>query len=278
MAGSYTPGRAPAPTPADRRWSAVLLGLVVGLIIGWVLLPGLSLEHKLYLALHGVCAQSHNLITGGVQLPLCARDSGMYLSYLATFAVVLAQGRGRAGRLPPLPVSLIILGLALLMAADGINSTLAEIGLAHAYTPRNDLRLLTGMGAGIGLALLVLLVLNTGLWRDVDDQLRALGGWRDLGLVVALNGLIVAAIVADTPLLAWPLALLVTLGAVGNLAAVLTLLPAVALGRAGRVNHVVQLAHPASVGLILAVVFLAALARFRLSLELSGQLPPPLLP
>lgn len=104
-------------------------------------------------------------------------------------------------------------------------------------------------GAGIGLALLVLLVLNTGLRRDVDDQLRALGGWRDLGLALALHGLIVAAIVADTPLLAWPLALLVTLGAVGNLAAVLTLLPAVALGRAGRVNHVTQLAHPASVEL-----------------------------
>lgn len=278
MAGSHTPHREPAPTPADRRWSAVFLGLVLGLSIGWALLPGLSLERKLYLALHGVCAQSHNLTTGGVQLPLCVRDSGMYLSYLATLAVVLARSRGRAGRLPPLPVSLAILGLALAMAADGVNSTLAELGLAHAYAAHDDLRLLTGMGAGIGLALLVLLVLNTGLRRDVDDQLRALGGWRDLGLVLALNGLIVAAIVADTPLLAWPLALLVTLGALGNLAAVLTLLPAVALGRAGRVTHVAQLAHPASVGLILAVVFLTALARFRLGLELSGQLPPPLLP
>ena len=32
-------------------------------------MPGISLERVLYLALHGSCAQSHNLISGGVQLP-----------------------------------------------------------------------------------------------------------------------------------------------------------------------------------------------------------------
>jgi uncharacterized membrane protein len=268
----------PVLTPADRRWTAVLLGLVVGLIVGWGLLPGLSLEQKLFLALHGICAQTHNLVAGGVQLPLCARDSGMYLSYLVTVGVVLVRGRGRAGRLPPWPVTLAVLGLALLMAGDGLNSTLAELGLPHAYPPRDDLRLLTGMGAGIGLALIVLLVVSTALRRDVDDQLRVLGGWRDLGLVLLLNGVIVAALAADTPLLAWPLALLVTIGVVGNLAAVLTLLPAMALRRAGQVTHPAQLAYPATIGLVLAVTFLVALARFRLGLELEGLLPPPLVP
>lgn len=268
----------PALTPTDRRWSAVLLGLVVGLIIGWALLPGLSLERKLYLALHGICAQTHNLVSGGVQLPLCARDSGMYLSYLATIAVVFARGRGRAGRLPPWPVSLALLGMALLWAGDGLNSTLAEAGLAYAYLPRTDLRLLTGMGAGVGLALIILLVINTALRRDVDDRLPVLGGWRDLGLILLLDGLVVAALAADTPLLAWPLALLVTFGVVGNLALVLSLVPAMVLGRAGRVTHLAQLAHPVSIGLVLAVAFLVALARFRLGLKASGLLPPPLLP
>jgi uncharacterized membrane protein len=263
---------------ADRRWSAVLLGLVAGLVIGWALLPGLSLERKLYLALHGVCAQTHNLVSGGVQLPLCARDSGMYLSYIVTMVVVFVRGRGHAGRLPPWPISLTILGLALLMAGDGLNSTLAEMGLAYAYPPRNDLRLLTGMGAGIGLALIILLVINTALRCDVDDQLPALGGWRDLALVLVLDAAIVAALAVDTPLLAWPLALLVTFGVIGNLALVLSLVPAMALGRAGRVSHLVQLAHPASIGLVLAVAFLVALARFRLGLEASGLLPPPPLP
>lgn len=276
---AHLPPHEPATlTPADRRWSAVLLGLVSGLVIGWALLPGLSLERKLYLALHGICAQTHNLVSGGVQLPLCARDSGMYLSYLATIAVVFARGRGRAGRLPPWPVSLAILAMALIWAGDGLNSTLAEAGLAYTYSPRDDLRLLTGMGAGIGLALIVLLVINTALRRDVDDRLPVLGGWHDLGLVLVLDAAIVAALAADTPLLAWPLALLVTLGVVGNLALVLSLVPAMVLGRAGRVTHLAQLAHPVSIGLVLAVAFLVALARFRIGLEVAGLLPPPLLP
>jgi len=54
---------------AERRWSATLLGLVTGLLLGVILMPGISLERVLYLALHGSCAQSHNLISGGVQLP-----------------------------------------------------------------------------------------------------------------------------------------------------------------------------------------------------------------
>ncbi len=38
----------------------------------------------------------------------------------------------------------------LLMAADRVNSTLAELGIAHACAPRTDLRLLSGLGAGAG--------------------------------------------------------------------------------------------------------------------------------
>jgi len=265
-------------TSTERRWSAALLGLVTGLLLGVVVMPGISLERTLYLALHGICAQSHNLISGGIQLPLCARDSGMYLSELATLGVVAARGRWRAGRLPPLPISLVILGLFLLMAADGINSTLDELGMATAYAPRTDLRLLTGMGAGIGLALVVLVVLNTALRRDVDDTVRSLGSWRELGMVLAVNGLIEAALVADTPLLSIPLALLVTVGVVGNLTVVLLLFPSLALGLRGRVTRMSQLAHPAVIGLVLALTFVIALARYRIGMEFGGYLPLPIVP
>jgi uncharacterized membrane protein len=266
------------PSPGERRWSAVLIGMVVGLLLGLILMPGISLERTLYIALHGICAQTHNIISGGFQLPLCARDSGMYLSYLATLGVVVARGRWRAGRLPRLPISLTVLGMFLLMAADGLNSTLHEIGLPHAYEPRNDLRLLTGMGAGVGLALVVLLVLNTALRRNVEDDTRALGGWADLGLVLAIDALIVAALALNTPLLSIPLALLVTVGVVGNLAAVMMLIPSLALGLSGRVTRMSQLAQPAALGLILAVTFLIALARYRIWMEMTGVIPPPIVP
>ncbi len=267
-----------AATPAEGRWSAVLLGLVAGLLLGASLMPGVSLERTLYLALHGVCAQTHNLISGGIQLPLCARDSGMYLSELVTLGVVAARGRWRAGRLPPLPISLVIVGLFLLMVADGLNSTVAELGMATAYAPRTDLRLLTGMGAGIGLALAVLLVLNTALRRDVEATVGSLGGWRDLGLVLAVNAGIVIALAADSPLLSIPLALLVTVGVVGNLAVVMLLFPSLVLGLRGRVTRMSQLAHPAVIGLVLALTFVLALARYRIWMELGGYLPLPMVP
>ncbi len=265
-------------TPAERRWSAVLLGLVVGLLLGWALLPGLSAQQKLYVVFHGICAQSHNLVSGGVQLPLCARDSGMYLGYLVTLGVVLARRRGRAGRFAPWPVALAVLGLGLLMAADGLNSTLAELTLPHAYPPRNDLRLLTGMGAGVGLALLVYFVINTALRADLDEQLTLLGGWRDLGLILGLLGLIVAALAANTPLFAWPLALLLSMAAIGNLTALFMLFPALLSGRGGRVSHLAQLALPTVIGLLFAVGFLLILAFARFVLEQIGFLPAPLLP
>jgi hypothetical protein len=55
---------ADSPTTTDRRWSTVWLGLVTGLIIGIALTPSLSLEHKLCLGLHGICAQTHNIVWG----------------------------------------------------------------------------------------------------------------------------------------------------------------------------------------------------------------------
>ncbi|NTV62402.1 MAG: DUF2085 domain-containing protein [Oscillochloris sp.] len=265
-------------TPGERRWSAALAGIVLGLLFGLILMPGVSLERALYIALHGICAQTHNIISGGVQLPLCARDSGMYLSYLATLAVIAARGRWLAGRLPPRPISLTVLALFMLMALDGINSTLAEVGIAHAYEPRNDLRLLTGMGAGIGLGLVVLLVLNTALRRHVDDSMRALGEWRELGMVILIDGLIVAALAANTPWLALPLAVLVAFGVVANLAAVMMLIPSLLLGLQNKVTRMSQLAHPAIIGLTLALTFLIALARYRIWLELGGYLPPPIVP
>lgn len=276
--GPHIGGLDDRASPAERRWSAALIGMASGLLLGLILMPGVSLERTLYMALHGICAQTHNIISGGFQLPLCARDSGMYLSYLATLGVVVARGRWRAGRLPRLPISLTVLGMFLLMAADGLNSTLAEIGLPHAYAPRNDLRLLTGMGAGVGLALVVLLVINTALRRDVEDATRALGGWGDLGLVLAADALIVGALALDTPLLAVPLALLVLVGVVGNLTVVMTLFPSLALGLSGRVTRMSQLAHPATLGLILAVTFLIGLLRYRLWLELSGIVALPVVP
>jgi uncharacterized membrane protein len=271
------------PTQSARRarspghWPRLFLAILAGTGLLILLLPGMRLEWKLSFLLHGICGQQHNLVLGGVQLPLCARDSGMYLSVLATLGVIRWRGRGRAGRIPPWPILFILLGLVLLMAVDGINSTLAEMGRAALYLPRDDLRVATGMGMGIGLAVMLSLIVNLTFRRDIEDHTPILG-WPELGMIFALNGLLFAALIGGFGLASWPTALLVTLTAMGTLTTCFMVIIGALLGYEGSVTELRQLARPATYALLLALSVLLGLALLRVLAEAYGLLPPPLLP
>jgi len=254
----------------ERRWQPLFFVVLAILLLGVLFAPAATLERKLILALSGVCAQEHNLIVGGVQLPLCARDSGMYLSLLATLAVVIMRGRGRAGALPPWPILTVLAGLVAIMGVDGVNSLLNEIGLVPWYTPRNDLRALTGMGAGVGLAVVLVLLLNRSLRRDVDDSLPVLGQWRELGLIALIDGALLASALLDVAPLAWPLALLVFAGVTGTLFVTALVAIAVILRYDGTITHPAQLARPATLALAFMGVFLVVMALLRAVLVNGG--------
>ncbi|WP_322496635.1 DUF2085 domain-containing protein [Chloroflexus sp.] len=274
-----------APTTTVQRrldWPGPLVGL--GLIILFALLPtiatALDWERRLFFAMHGICAQSHNLISGGVQFPLCARDSGIYLGLMVTLGVMAALGRMRAGRLPPLPIGLTLIGLMAVMGIDGLNSTVAELGFPPAYPPRDDLRLVTGLGFGSALAVGLLLVANhTFLPPDLLAAEQApIGSWRDLVIVIGAVGLVVAAIAANQAVLAWPLVLLSVIGVTGVMTFAVALPISAFAGLSGRVRHARQLALPGIAGFIVALLLLAVLAHWKIGLEVSGLLPPPLIP
>lgn len=274
-----------APTTTVQRrldWPGLFVGL--GLIILFALLPtiatALDWERRLFFAVHGICAQSHNLISGGVQFPLCARDSGIYLGLMVTLGVMAALGRMRAGRLPPLPIGLTLIGLMAVMGIDGLNSTVAELGFPPAYPPRDDLRLVTGLGFGSALAVGLLLVANhTFLPPDLLAAEQApIGSWRDLVIVIGAVGLVVAAIAANQAVLAWPLVLLSVIGVTGVMTFAVALPISAFAGLSGRVRHARQLALPGIAGFIVALLLLAVLARWKIGLEVSGLLPPPLIP
>lgn len=266
-----------AHTRSPGHWPRLFLAILGGFVLLVLLLPGLSLEQKLYMLLHGVCGQQHNLVLGGVQLPLCARDSGMHLGALATLAVIYCAGRGRAGRIPPWPILFILLGLLALMAVDGINSTLAEMGRPAFYAPRDVLRIATGMGTGIGLAVMVTLLVNLMFRRNVEDQTPVLA-WRELALVGLLNGLMLLAMAGEVGVFGWPAALLVTLGIGAMLLTCFLVIIGAVLGYEGRASRPADLARPATYALLLTLIVLLGLALLRLLAEMVGLLPPPLLP
>lgn len=247
----------------ERRWRFFFFLALMALIAALLLAPAPTPERKLILALSGVCAQQHNLFVGGIQLPLCARDTGMYLSLLATLSVILLRDRGKAGGLPPRGILATLVGLVVIMAVDGVNSTINEIGMTPWYEPRNDLRAATGMGAGAGLAVVLMLLFNRALRRDVDETLPVLGAWRELGLIALINAVVLTVVLLDVGFLAWPLALLDLLGVSGTLFVTALTAIAVLMNYDGTVTRLSQLARPATFALILTGAFLAGMAWLR---------------
>jgi uncharacterized membrane protein len=255
-------GRARRETP----WRWLFAGAAGALLLALLFSPGAPLEWKMY----AVCAQQHNILLGDLQFPLCARNSGIYLSFLLTLIYLYAIGRGRAGRIPPWPISVVLLTFVGVMGVDGINSLLLDIGQPNFYTPQNWLRTLTGMGMGVGVAVMLHLVLNLTLRKDVDQQQPVLRSWWELGGILALDLLALAAIYGNLWLMFWPLAFLAFFGITGVLYLVSLLLTSLFMGYEGKVTSLRQLALPATVALVPTLIILASMSWLRFWLEAQG--------
>ncbi len=134
---------------------------------------------------YGLCHQlpERSFFAGGFQLPVCARDTGIYLGFVAGLAVLWTLSRHRRPTdLPRWPVLAVIGVFILSMALDGITS------YAGLRTTTNDLRLLTGLVTGWGLATLTLPMVHSQLWVRADigrvpDGIGQSGVW-----LIALAG------------------------------------------------------------------------------------------
>lgn len=259
-------GRASRETP----WRWLFLSAAGVLLLGLLFFPGAPLEWKMYAVVHGVCAQQHNVLMGGLQFPLCARNSGLYLSFMLTLIYLYAIGRSRAGRIPSWPISAALLLFVGVMGVDGFNSLLIDINRPHLYTPLNWLRTLTGMGMGVSVAVMLHLVLNLTLRKDVDQQQPVLRSWWELAGILLIDLLALAAIYGNLGLMFWPLAFLAFFGITGVLYLVCLLLTSLFMGYESKVTSLRQLALPATVALVPTLILLASMSWLRFWLEGQG--------
>ena len=129
----------------------------------------------------------------GRQLPLCARCSGMYLGAVLGMIFLSLRYRHSAGT-PPTAV-LIVFGIFILaFGIDGVNSYLYLMKsvygsrlafIPNLYIPNNTLRLFTGSGTGVGMAVAIFVSLNQTLWKDWDNR-KVLQKPGDLLILVAI--------------------------------------------------------------------------------------------
>lgn len=123
------------------------------------------LESLFHIIGFGLCHQipGRSLVGGGYQLPVCARDTGMYVGFVVSLAVIAIVERGRHRTEFPYPWLLGVGGLLFaVMALDGVTS------YAGLRETTNLLRFATGACAGWALPLAVVPMVNTSLWSDAS--------------------------------------------------------------------------------------------------------------
>ena len=138
---------------------------------------------------------------------------GIFLGFLCAVAVVLIFGRLRASQPPHGALGLACWALIALTGLDGLNAFFADGNLPHLYAPNTAVRLLTGLGAGLGVGLMAIPVVASVLWAhptdeaSIEDPLELVGG-------LALAGLVGALVLAGVGVLLWPVALAMLAGVV----------------------------------------------------------------
>lgn len=112
----------------------------------------------------GLCHQmpERSFAAGGIQVPVCARDEGIYLGFLAAllFISFLERGGRRSSWAPPLWVTLTMIAFIGAMALDGVTS------YAGLRATTNEIRLITGLMAGVAIAVFTIPLINSQLWRN----------------------------------------------------------------------------------------------------------------
>jgi uncharacterized membrane protein len=249
-------------------WLASILTLLyLGLLAALVLWPGASLIERLRWLDSGICAQlpSHSFYPGGERLPLCARNTGIYLGFMLTLLTLYATRRGRVQQLPPLKITLVLITGIIILAIDGLNSLFLDLGLPHLYQPHNIIRLITGLITGLALGLLIFPIFNSLLWCAYDEERSVPTG---KSLLFFLPALILSffAIVSQNSLILYPVALLSTAGILTALSSVNMIVILVISKREQSFRYYRELFPFFSLALVCAIVEMLVLAQLKLSL------------
>ena len=246
-----------------------LVFVAVGLLlVGWLWNSPAGLLGKAdaigYAVCHRIDVRSFHL--GERQVPLCARCSGMYLGAMLGLTFQALTSQRRAG-MPPKRVLLFLGALVVAFGVDGVNSYLHLFpGAPGIYEPNNLLRLLTGTGMGLTIALVLYPAFNQAVWRVVDPT-PATSGLRQLALLFGLALALDWLVWIENPLLLYLFALVSAAGVLVLLTIVYSLFWLIILRKENSYEWFSQMTLPLvggfGVGLLQIVLF--DLARFALT-------------
>jgi len=111
---------------------------------------------------------THSYILNGVQFPICARCTGLYLgSFIGLTYAVFA---GKKAAIPKTPYLILLLAIFIVWGADGINSLISEfINRPFLYETTNLTRSITGYGMGMVMATALATLFNMTVWEKNEN-------------------------------------------------------------------------------------------------------------
>lgn len=196
----------------DRPW--IILTAVTFLVVlaAWLWFTPVGFWGKLRGLGYAVCHQleERSFCIHGICSPLCARCTGMYLGAILSLGYQAFQGR--KAKFPPVWVIVVLVLLFGWFGVDGTNSFLHFFpNFSGLYEPTNLLRLITGMGVGLGIGTVLYVLFNRTTWSNWVDE-SPYKKWFAFPLLLALAALLIGLIQANHPVVIYPVMVISGLG------------------------------------------------------------------
>jgi uncharacterized membrane protein len=260
----------PAILLSRRQWATWVLGLAV---LGFLLAPW-SLYDKLWAIAYGICPQrpEHSLFFGGVQMPIEAREGGMFGGFLLGVIYLIVIGRGRAWRLPSRKILAVLLGFIAIMGLDGINAVAYDLYFPTPYAPNLYLRMGTGLLTGLALAGILLPIFNQSIWQQRNGTVT-ISSWRDLLPALLLFAAMWLTGLSGWKLFLYPISILAIFGQVILMVSLAVMTASIIFRREGQVRNFTELAPLILVALIIVAAGLGMTSAVRFSLFGPGSIP-----
>jgi uncharacterized membrane protein len=263
----------PSAPPAFTLWPIFAL-LAIAVVAAAMPKQALrSLDLIGYAVCHRIPERS--FFIANIQLPLCARDTGMFsgaLLGIVSFAVVQ---RRRAALFPRAPFVYALAAFFLFWAFDGFNSYMLLLqGRVFIYMPQNWLRLITGAFMGVTLSSFVVPLFNSAVWAPgMTAPQPSVTSWRDVARLVIIAIGIIAIVLWQPDFLYGPIALLSTLGVLVLLVVVNALLVILLMKHEGKIERWSQLALPLVAGVFFTLTEIMVIDLVRAALTQQFGLP-----
>jgi uncharacterized membrane protein len=240
--------------------------------IGWFINtpPGLfgKADAIGYSVCHRIGERSFHI--GSYQLPLCARCSGMYLGAVTGLVFQSIIGWKRV-KIPHWSIIALLVVFVAAFGIDGSNSYLYLLkqvspgilpNIPNIYVPNNTLRLLTGSGMGLGMAVMLFPAYNQTVWADGEDK-PAIPGWKAFGLLLGIQVIFDLLVLTESPVVLYPLAIISALGVWLLLTLVYSMVWVLVMGQDNKFMKLRQLWLPLLAGLTIAMIQTAAIDALR---------------